>query len=70
MNVLQDQQSNYNFVKSTGVLATLTYKDRIDIVVSKGFTKDEAYTMSSEQLIGWTDPIEFPDPIDYDDIPF
>jgi hypothetical protein len=69
MNVLmQDQQSNYDFVRSQGVLATLTYKDRIDIMVSKGFTKDEAYTMSSEQLIGWTDPIEFPD--DKDDIPF
>jgi hypothetical protein len=69
MNIFEILTSHgIEYVASYGVLATLTYKDRIDIMVSKGFTKDEAYTMSSEQLIGWTDPIEFPD--DGDDIPF
>ena len=66
MNVLMcDQQSNYDFVQNQGVLATLTYKDRINIMLSQGFTKDEAYAMSSEQLIEWTDPIE-----DMNDLPF
>jgi hypothetical protein len=56
-----------SFNKEQGVIHNLTYRDRIDILLSKGFTKDEAYGMTNEQLKEWTDPIDYSD---CDSIPF
>jgi hypothetical protein len=55
------------FIKEQGGLHNLTYRERINILLSKGFTKDEAYGMTSEQLKEWTDPIDYSS---CDNIPF
>jgi len=42
----------------------MTYKQMIQDVIKQGFSEDEAYAMTNEELHQWTD-----DPID-SDIPF
>lgn len=42
----------------------MTYKQRIDLLLAQGFSEDEAYAMTNEELHQWTD-----DPVD-SDIPF
>ena len=50
-----DQQSNYDFIQSQGVMNNLTYMDCVSSLLAKGYSQEEINELSSIKLIELAD---------------